>query len=412
MRKSLLLIALLPLFALAQEKGIHFEHGSTWAQIQAKAKAENKYIFIDCFTTWCGPCRYMSANIFPLEEVGTFFNSKFVSIKIQLDSTDKDNEEIRSWYKDAADIAKQYKVNVYPTYLFFAPDGSIVHRSVGSSPAKVFLASAEASLNPDKQYYALLKKYNEGNREATFLKKAALASFDAYDMPMGSKIGNDYLATQSDLLTKDNLDFIYKFTNTSQDKGFTVLLNNPEKADEVLGKNKAEKATMGIIYEEEVYTKLRANRKWVDAPDWEGIQKTVTAKYPKQAAEAIAQGKVTYYQAKNDWPNFQTAILAYMKDYGHKVSENELNSFAWTVFENCPDMMCVKEALEWSKNSFKDNNNPAFIDTYANILYKMGKKDEALKWEEQAVTLASEGEKKNYQETLDKMKKGEKTWKM
>jgi hypothetical protein len=72
-------------------------------------------------------------------------------------------------------------------------------------------------------------------------------------------------------------------------------------------------------------------------------------------------------------------------------------------------MTCVKEALDWSKRSFKDKENPAFMDTYANIIYKLGNKEEAIKWEEKALALSNND--KSYQETIDKMKKGEKTWK-
>ena len=68
----------------------------------------------------------------------------------------------------------------------------------------------------------------------------------------------------------------------------------------------------------------------------------------------------------------------------------------------------MKEALEWSKRSFKDKEEPMFIDTYANIIYKLGQKEEAIKWEEKALALSNN--EKTYQETLDKMKKGEKTW--
>jgi hypothetical protein len=50
------------------------------------------------------------------------------------------------------------------------------------------------------------------------------------------------------------------------------------------------------------------------------------------------------------------------------------------------------------------------MDTYANILYKLGRKDEALEWENKAMSAASENDKKTYQETIDKMKTGEKTW--
>ena len=35
-----------------EEKGIHFEHSTTWKEVQAKAKAENKFIFMDAFNTW------------------------------------------------------------------------------------------------------------------------------------------------------------------------------------------------------------------------------------------------------------------------------------------------------------------------------------------------------------------------
>lgn len=102
----------------AQEKGIHFEHNYSWQSILAKAKAENKYIFVDCFTTWCGPCKFMSSTIFPSENTGKFFNEKFINVKFQLDTTIKDDENIKKQYADAAFIKHNYNVVAYPTYLF------------------------------------------------------------------------------------------------------------------------------------------------------------------------------------------------------------------------------------------------------------------------------------------------------
>ena len=75
MKKLTILFSLIPFVLFAQDKGIHFEHGLSWQQVQAKAKSENKYVFMDCFTTWCGPCRFMSANIFPLQDVGDSMNA-------------------------------------------------------------------------------------------------------------------------------------------------------------------------------------------------------------------------------------------------------------------------------------------------------------------------------------------------
>jgi len=122
MRKTFIALLLLPLFLSAQQ-GMKFEHGLTWNQVQAKAKAENKFIFMDAFTTWCGPCRYMAATIFPMEKVGDFFNKNFINVKVQLDSTANDNEEVKNWYADGHTIMNTYKIRAFPTYLFFDPNG-------------------------------------------------------------------------------------------------------------------------------------------------------------------------------------------------------------------------------------------------------------------------------------------------
>ena len=408
MKKSFLLLVLLPVFSFAQ-KGIQFEHGLTWKQIQAKAKTEHKFIFMDAFTTWCGPCRYMAANIFTQEPVGSFFNQNFINVKAQLDTTKADNDEVKSLYIDAHNIMTNYKVNVFPTYLFFDPNGKLVHRAIGSSEADKFVAKAKDAMDPQKQYYVLLDQYNKGKSNPEFLLSLAKASLEAYDMDNAKIISKKYLGTQKDLFTKDNVDFLDKFTQSTKDEGFALILKNPTKFDAVRGAGAANTKLTEIIEYDEVFPMLF--KRDAAAPNWEALTASLQAKYPNQAAEVIAASKVMYFQSKRDWNNFQTAVQDYMKNYGSKANPNQLNNYAWTVFENCKDMTCVTEALEWSKRSFKDNNNPMFIDTYANILYKLGKKEEAITWEEKATALAVEGQKQSYQQTVDKMKKGEKTWK-
>src|ERR1700753_698476 len=115
MKKLFLLFALVPFLLQAQEKGIQFQHELSWQQIQAKAKAENKYIFMDCYTTWCGPCKMMATQIFPLASVGTAMNDKFVCVAVQLDTTSKDADRIKAWYQDGHDLAEKYQIRAYPT---------------------------------------------------------------------------------------------------------------------------------------------------------------------------------------------------------------------------------------------------------------------------------------------------------
>ena len=160
MKNLLLLLLFIPANIYAQEKGVQFEHNASWTEIKAKARTENKFIFMDCFTTWCGPCRYMSSTIFPTEEAGNFMNDKFICVKVQLDTTDNDDDYVKSWYKEGHDIAETYNVRAYPTYLVFDPNGNAVHRFVGATQtAAEFIEKAKSSLNVETQYYVLLKQY-------------------------------------------------------------------------------------------------------------------------------------------------------------------------------------------------------------------------------------------------------------
>jgi thiol-disulfide isomerase/thioredoxin len=361
---------------------------------------------MDCFTTWCGPCRYMSANIFPQEQTGNYFNDKFISVKVQLDTTAGDAANIKAWYADGHDIAERYGVRAYPTYLIFAPDGHIIHRLVGSRiDANSFITDVSATFDSTKQYYTLLDQYKNGRRDTAFLHKVAMSCFSAYDLANGEKVALDWLATQSDLFSRDALYLQDVYTRKSTDKYFSTFTDNFTGVDKVLGPGFAEAKVRNVFLVEATDLKPGDNR----PPDWVALHAKIAAKLPAQADELTARVKITYYMGRKDWPNFEKAMVAYMKTYSDKISDNELNDLAWSVFQGCPDMTCVSEVLDWGKR-LRENNTAAFVDTYANILYKLGKKDDAIALETKAVGLASDPDKASLQETLDKMKKGEKTW--
>jgi thioredoxin-related protein len=412
MKKIIFVFAFIPFLAQAQtepaagDTGIHFEHNLSWVAVQAKAKKEHKYIFMDCYTTWCGPCRYMSTTIFPKEETGNYFNDKFVSVAVQLDTTSKDAEAVKAWYRDGHDIAAKYHVRAYPTYLIFAPDGKIIHRLVGSRlDAKTFIADMGSSFDSTMQYYTLLDEYNKGRRDTAFLHKVAMAAFSAYDGENGKKIADEYLATQSDLLNRDDLYLAFQYTNKSSDNYFSVFVDHAAEVDKILGPKAAEMKVRNVYMTEGADLKPGDNR----LPDWAAVQAKIATKLPAEADELTARVKVNYYRSKKDWVNFETAIVAYMKTYGDHMTDAELNDVAWSVFQGCPDMTCVSEVLDWSKR-LKDGGDAAFMDTYANILYKLGKKDDAIALETKAIGMLPDADKGTYQETLTKMKNGEKTW--
>lgn len=389
----------------AQETGVHFEHDLSWAQVQAKAKAENKYIFMDCFTTWCGPCRYMRTVIFPQAEMGNFFNDKFVNIEVQLDTTSRDNEQVRSWYADAHAIMTGYSINAFPTYLIFAPDGSALHRIVGGGTVTSFIREVQEAFDTTKQYYTKLKQFENGRRDSAFLRQFAIQAKDAYDPSLGKKLVKAYLAGQPTLLTPAALDLISLYTSRSTGEYFTFLAEHITEINGVLGAGKAEKKLRSIFMTEGRVIRFSEKR----VSDWQNYQKKIATTLPAQADEITMRIDIDFYLAKRDWPKFEKAITTYMKQYSKQMNNEDMNSIAWSVFENCADASCVSQILGLS-SQLKNTNEAAFLDTYANLLYKSGKKNEAIALQQKAVDASPESERSGYQATLAKMKNGIQTW--
>lgn len=129
-------LILLNLVIFAQD-GIKFED-SDFKTILAKAKKENKLIFLDAYTTWCGPCKLMAKNVFTLKSVGEHYNANFVNAKIDMEKG------------EGIDIAKKYEVKVFPTYLFIDGDGKLVHRTIGYVPEKEFIQFAKDAISKTK----------------------------------------------------------------------------------------------------------------------------------------------------------------------------------------------------------------------------------------------------------------------
>jgi thioredoxin 1 len=100
------------------EKGIKFFNGSFKETLQ-KAKSENKLVFIDAYTTWCGPCKMMKQGTFPDALVGKIFNEKFVSIAVDMEAG------------EGIEMSQKFAVQGYPTLLFLDSDGKVIQNALG-----------------------------------------------------------------------------------------------------------------------------------------------------------------------------------------------------------------------------------------------------------------------------------------
>ena len=111
-------------------EGIRFFKGSFQDALK-QARAENKKVFVDFYTTWCGPCQLMSKNIFPDDEVGEYFNKYFVNYQI--------NAEDKAFLPEV----KRYGVAAYPNMLILDTEGNVLGRQLGATDKNGFLRFAK-----------------------------------------------------------------------------------------------------------------------------------------------------------------------------------------------------------------------------------------------------------------------------
>ena len=114
--------------------GIQFFHG-TWEEALAKAKKENKLIFMDAYASWCGPCKMMARNTFTKEEVGDFFNKNFINIKMDMEK-----------HPEGRRLSQKYGLRAYPTLYFINSKEQVKHTSVGYLNPKQLIEQGKMAL--------------------------------------------------------------------------------------------------------------------------------------------------------------------------------------------------------------------------------------------------------------------------
>ncbi len=209
----LTLVATLTMMA----QGIAFEpDGTTLEQASEKAKKENKLIFLDCYTSWCGPCKKMARDVFPQEQVGAYMNPKFVSIQIDMES------------EYGAPLAKKLQIQAYPTFVIFNAYAQEIGRFLGGSEAEEFIKSVEEK-SKDNSSAELQARWQNGDRDPQFLQDYLASLSASYKNTEASLVAEAILEGKESTFAADEklrMIFMRNITNPFS-KAFIYTAKNP-----------------------------------------------------------------------------------------------------------------------------------------------------------------------------------------
>lgn len=167
------ILLLLPFMGIAQ---IQFVQNKNFEEVLAKAQQENKKVFVDFYTVWCGPCKLMSQKVFTETEIGTYFNEKFVNYQINAED------------KAFTEQVKRYQIRSYPTLLILDAAGNVLGRQEGALDAAHFLKFAKRTLGELMSFEQMYDKLKADKNNEQLIQAILLEAPDfLVTLPEGSQ---------------------------------------------------------------------------------------------------------------------------------------------------------------------------------------------------------------------------------
>ena len=252
MKRLAITLSLMLCVSMMFAQGIAFEpEGTTLPAAAAKAKKENKLVFVDCYTQWCGPCKKMARDIFPDAKVGKYMNSRFVNLKIDMEA------------KYAEGLSKEWQVSGYPTFIIFNADGKEIGRFMGGSDADGFIRRVEEKSAIDAATSSLEERWNNGERSDAFLKEYLASLTATYKRDDADVVAETLLMGKEETFATDRelADIFMKHVNNPFASSFIYTAQHPETLEAIIGERAVDMKIKSVLdnYTNNLFVKKGVN---------------------------------------------------------------------------------------------------------------------------------------------------------
>lgn len=385
---KLLLTTAIALLSVVQvtAQGVTFIEGS-WDEARQMASDQEKHILVDAFTDWCYWCKVQDKETFSREDVGQMVNEKFIPVKINFE------EGI------GADLAMKYRVQGYPTLLFFNPEGKLVGRTVGyNSDPEEWMKEVEGMLNTETHPPSTVDPDVLDPGFPDFFK-ASFTRDGERGKPADAETVSSWLDEQEDLFTEVVFNVI-KMRQTNE-KWNTFFMENQKQYIKMFG-------------EEEVADKIESifmmkGYGLMNAGDEEGLENLIV-EARETVGEDLAKNmdflKLDLYMSTGRYEEYMVLASSNFESEDGKLNDGFINSVCWNIYEGTEDEGLLTQAVEWMGRVVDTKPEYNYLDTYAALLLATHQLDEAEKWAKKAIALgqADETDTSATEELMQKIK--------
>lgn len=351
-------------------QGIEFFQG-TWEETLQEAKAENKLIFVDAYAVWCGPCKKMVKNVFPKKEVGEYYNSHFVNIKMDMERG------------EGLKFRKKYPVRAFPTFLYISSEGEIVLSVSGYRQPKDFVEVGRKAVERYDPSAELAKQYEEGNRSPEIV----LAYIGSMNKKGESSLAaaNEYLRSQENLNTPENLAIIFESTTEADSRIFDYLIQYRSEIAKLKSPEELEAKIIAACHQ----TAKKAFEFEIEDLLFEA-QSKMQQHVPHQAGLFEHRTNMELAIIQKDEKLFQKSSKSFLTGQ-YKNNPQKLNDVALFViheFQNSQSLLSYAEKL--AKKAATIGQKSSYYLTHAKVLQLQGKHAKAMDIVERLLNVATQ----------------------
>lgn len=348
-------------------KGIKFNH-SDWSTILKKAADERKMVFIDCYTTWCGPCKMMAKNTFTQQEVGEFFNKNFINVKLDMEK------------EPGKSLKTILGVNAYPTLVVINAKQEIIHKAVGALQKEELLKFAAEALKGTgtlSSYHAKYKKEGVANKKFVleYLQKLEAAN----EKEQRTSVINRYFEQleKKDLLEKENWNLLKKYVESIHNKAFQLVLNNQSDFIEVFGQKEVEdKVYFTFLREGNQLCDKKENGDFVlNQEKKKSFLNQLKMNEVKNKDVIKAYSEISTTRSLKDWKAYIDTISEYLKKDIIDKGAMSLYNYALPIERAVQDKELRAKVAEWCDMGMKiEGINPGFANAFQQLKAKLVEK--------------------------------------
>lgn len=326
-------------------EGMKFcKEGTKFAEAVAQAKAEKKMVFLDCYTSWCGPCKMMARDIFPQKKVSDFMNPKFICIKIDMEKG------------EGPSLTQKFQVSAFPTFIIFNSDAQEIGRFLGGSDADGFIDRVKKA-SIDNGSIDMDKQWEQGNRDESFLKQYLTSLGNAYKNQRANDVAEALLDPKAESFASDSASamIFMRYINNPFSKAFIYTAKHPNDLKKTLGETpvdmKLQSVWRGFVRQ---VLKTDGDKQTLDMDllnKWVALMEECNV---SNCDELRLDVLITANQKTKNWNDYFKYCKEYWNNKSLDVTDLQLCRWCSPLVKECQDEKIRKEAKKMVQQRMKD----------------------------------------------------------